>query len=86
MHCSIRLATCTSVILCTVVLMLKEKLEDVWHQSSTSLYIHEAVYNAWHTADVNESSQWDEPLGDKIVVMAKLENEDTDWVSENLPE
>ena len=52
-------------------------------------------YSSWSQRSIFEDGQgttslegdpdWPSP-GDKIVVMAKMKTENTDWVAENLPE
>jgi hypothetical protein len=57
-------------------------------------HIHGAahVLDAIHRAKHNDGLGASQPpggsskVGDKVIVMAKLQHEDTDWVAEHLPE
>ena len=86
MRCAVRLALSAAIVLLLVVFILKEQLESVWHRNSISAYIHDALFDPWHNADINETALWDGRPEDKVIVMAKLEAENTDWVLDHLPE
>ena len=62
---------------------------DIGRQYSAGTYFSHSAYNFWHSlpederpAILTETNQ----KGDKIVVIGKLEAEDTAWVEEYLPE
>ncbi|MCJ1257846.1 hypothetical protein MMC24_005672 [Lignoscripta atroalba] len=86
MRCAVRLALSAAIVLLLVVFILKEQLESVWHRNSISAYIHDALFDPWHNADINETALWDGRPEDKVIVMAKLEAENTDWVLDHLPD
>lgn len=54
------------------------------------LYLIDSIYTRFHPLSLDLPSHSTNPfnveVGDKIIVMAKLEEEDTDWVQDELPE
>lgn len=62
---------------------VKIRLYSVWDQNNVAAYISASL------GFTVEGHFEQPPLGmvaDKVIVMAKMENENTDWVAENLPE
>ena len=77
-----RLFLTISAIFLIPLFFLTRKTIDLWDQYSLSAYIRTSI---------NNGPQAERPpvparLDDKIVVMAKLEQENTNWVAEYLPE
>lgn len=65
------------------VLAVKIRLYAVWDQNNVAAYISASL------GFTVEGYFEQPPLGrveDKVIVMAKMEHENTDWVAENLPE
>ena len=83
MRCALRLALGASFILLIALFFLKHLLEDLAEQYSVGTYIKTSWSN-FGTVQ-NDPIFRGEP-GDKIIVMAKLEKENTDWVHELLGE
>lgn len=84
-----RVCIIASVLLIVVLLLLKNHLEDIWShwdQYNVSAYVHASVRNSFHHDTLEYHAPSDVKAGDKIIIMAKLEKEDTEWVAANLPE
>ena len=79
--------SCRSLIAATLivafVIAVKVRLYDIWDQYNVPAYVGNSLGFGDGTYDnvplVGEA-------GDKVVVMAKMEKENTDWVGEHLPE
>jgi len=83
MRCSFRFALSGLVLLIIPLLTLKSRLQDLWNQYNVASYIsHSWRYPSRYGTVVNNSV---EP-SDKVIIMAKLEKENTDWVTEHLSE
>lgn len=82
MRQTLRLSLAACLILLIALFFLTRKVLDTWDQYSISSYIRASIN---HGAQAEAPTIPGEP-GDKIVVMAKLEQEDTNWVEEYLPE
>ncbi|KAJ5833556.1 hypothetical protein N7474_001867 [Penicillium riverlandense] len=83
MKSGMRIALCASLLLCFSLYLLESHLQDLCNQYRAGSYLAEWL-------DLKESgparSTGDGTLGDKVIVMAKLEEEHTEWVEEELPD
>ena len=70
-----------SVILLLPLFLLVRKLNEIWDQYNVPDYIQASFGHGFQEQPPSISGQ----VGDKIVIMAKLQNEDTSWVQEYLP-
>lgn len=65
------------------LILVKLRLYDIWDQYNVPAYVSSSL-------GLKEDGHFEHPplgmVGDKVVVMAKMEKENTDWVAENLPE
>lgn len=65
------------------LVLVKVRLHAVWDQNNIPAYISSSL-------GFEAPSHFEHPplglVGDKVIVMAKLESENTDWVAENLLE
>ena len=86
MRWSLRFALSASVLLIILLLFLKSHLEDLWSQYSVGSYISHSWRNTFQYGIVDNNPAFGGEPGDKVIVMAKLEKENTDWVTEHLPE
>lgn len=83
MRYSFRFALSGFVLVIIPLLILKSRLQDLWNQYNVASYIsHSWRYPSQYGTVVNNPV---EP-SDKVIVMAKLEKENTDWVAEHLSE
>ncbi|KAF9894083.1 hypothetical protein FE257_009056 [Aspergillus nanangensis] len=83
MKCGFRLILCAVVALLVPFYLLKVHLEDLCNQYRAGAYLIDWLnYNDPHDA----ANSHHDPPGDKVIVMAKLEEENTQWVEEELPE
>lgn len=79
----LRFAICISVMLMFSLYLLEAHLQDIYNQYRAGAYLVE-----W----LNRNDVIETPVpiqgnpGDKVIVMAKLAEEHTDWVQEELPE
>lgn len=85
-----RLAICTSILLIMPLWYLKSHCEDLWHQYDVSAYVVSAYEASWIPGEGHVTLIGTKPSSrnssDKVIVMARLEQEDTSWVAEMLPE
>jgi hypothetical protein len=83
MKSGLRIALCASLLLCFSLWLLESHLQDLCNQYRAGSYLVEWL-------DLQESgpapTASDGTPGDKVIVMAKLEEEHTEWVEEELPE
>ena len=87
MRLALRFALSASTILIILLLIVKIKLEDIWDQYSVSTYIAQSWRNKFKHGPVQDvPTSGGEEASDKVVIMAKTEKENTDWVAEYLPE
>ena len=71
-----------SVALLIPIFLLVRKLDEIWDQYNVPAYIHSSIKHGI----LEQPQPLPGAIGDKIIVMAKLEEEDTSWVAEYLPE
>lgn len=82
----VRTAVAVAVALALVVLFVLDTLfRDSWHKYNVNNFVYSSVAEALHI-DLDTYNPTGENTGDRIVIMAKLEVEDTEWVAEKLPE
>lgn len=87
MRLALRFALCTSLISIILLLIIKIKLEDIWDQYGVSTYVTHSWRNTFQHGPVqNIPTFGGGEASDKVVIMAKTEKENTDWVAEYLPE
>ena len=86
MRWSYRFALSISIPLIVLLLILKNYVEDIWDQYRVGSYIKASWDNKFHAGIKESSYPHQGKPGDKVIVMAKLEKEDTSWVTEHLQE
>ena len=86
MRLALRFALSASVVLIILLLILKTKFEDIWDQYGVSTYIAHSWKNTFQYGPVQDIPTFGGEASDKVVIMAKMEKENTDWVAEHLPE
>lgn len=83
MKSGLRITLCASLLLCFSLWLLESHLQDLCNQYRAGSYLAEWL-------DLKDSgpapATGEGPPGDKVIVMAKLEEEHTEWVEEELPE
>ena len=82
MRWAFRFFLIASAILLVPTFILTRKALDLWDQYSGSAYLRSYLTHGTQIAAPPIPAK----PGDKIIVMAKLEQENTDWVAECLPE
>lgn len=73
---------CVSCLVLFSLYLLEAHLQDICNQYRAGAY----VVNWLDRNDTTSSPHGNTTPGDKLIVMAKLEEEDTKWVEEELPE
>ncbi|MCJ1228037.1 hypothetical protein MMC12_004697 [Toensbergia leucococca] len=86
MRYAVRFAISAATILTVLLFLLEQHLEDIWDQYNVPAFIHFSLRNSFHNSTLDYTFPSLSQAGDKVIVMAKMEHEDTDWVEENLPE
>ncbi|KKZ67138.1 hypothetical protein EMCG_07160 [[Emmonsia] crescens] len=92
MKCSLRFAVSIGCLILVAGWFLVRHFKDILDQYSGGSYLIDSFYAHFHPESLGLGSLKDsaEPhdvaVGDKIIVMAALEEEDTDWVREELPD
>lgn len=84
MKCGLRITLCAILLAGVTLYLLGDHLRDLGDQYRAGAYL-----NVWWNK--NELQYFPTPPqqtspGDKVIVMAKLEEEPTEWVEEELPE
>ena len=74
---------CSAVIICLVITPLLLQVQDLLDQYDGYRYLASSLLGHGRHNPQNAAVP---PMGDKIIVMASLESEDTSWVAEKLPE
>lgn len=80
MRCVFRFFVTISALLILPLFLLNRKIADLWDQYNVSAYIRASIAHGDPPTPPIPAE-----TGDKIIVMAKLEQENTDWVAEYLP-
>ena len=87
MRSASRYAIGASLILVIPLLVLVRELVDRADQYRVPAYLRATFKNFHHGAPELELLEpVDNTVGDKVIVMARLEHEDTSWVADGLPE
>ncbi|KAL2369542.1 hypothetical protein RJ035_006146 [Blastomyces gilchristii] len=90
MKCSLRFAVGISCLVLVALWFLVRHFADLLDQYSGGSYLIDYFYARFDSGSLDLRKDpvraHDVEVGDKIIVMAKLEEEDTDWVRDELPE
>lgn len=88
MRWAVRLLLCVSLFLLFPLYLLEAHLEDLYNQYRAGDYAAEWWNNKQqgYKSQNGLSSQTSQAPGDKVIVMAKVEGEETDWVKNELSE
>lgn len=70
-------------VLCTVLYV---KFAQIWDQYSAPAYAWASLQNSFRGSKLDNPPPIVGKVEDKVVIMAKVESEDTQWVADNLPE
>nr|BBI16191.1 hypothetical polyol transporter [Ramalina conduplicans] len=84
MRLALRFSLLTAVLLAIVYLVLKAPIDDRLDQYGVGSYIKHKVFTSAKGAALNYLPPLPGTTGDKIIVMARLEADDTGWVTEEL--
>lgn len=83
MRGGMRVALCVTGVLLFALYLLEAHLQDLCNQYRAGAYLVDWLDR---NGAVHSSIEGNTALGDKVIVMAKLEEEPADWVEEQLPE
>lgn len=88
MRSASRYAIGASLVLLIPLLILVRELADRADQYNVSAYLQATFFKTFHNSvsDLDAPAPLDVEVGDKVIVMAKLEQEDTNWVADHLSE
>ena len=86
MRWSLRLILSAFFLLSIPLFLVTRHFADIWDQYSISSYIAASWQTTFRYGTVENIPAFDGKPGDKVIIMAKLEKENTDWVTEELPE
>lgn len=78
-----RVLICVSVLLLFSLYLLEAHLQDLYNQYRAGAYLVDWLDR---NGPIHNAAPGEVTPGDKVIVMAKLEEEDTTWVEEELPE
>ena len=80
-----RIVISASVISILLLVVLARHLLDLGNQYSALTYFRASIANSFSHDPSNHLPAIGVETGDKVIVMAKMESEDTDWVTRELP-
>ena len=88
MRFSLRLLSFGSsfLILLIIVIHYVSVLRSIWGPYDVGSYLKAAADNYLRKTEAGNYEHWNGIVQDKVIVVARLESEDTDWVEEYLPE
>lgn len=86
MRWTVRFAVTASIALIFFLFLLKQHLEDLWDQYNVPAYVRSSFKNTFRHGPLEYLTPVPSKMADQIIIMAKLEAENTDWVAKNLPE
>ena len=86
MRLALRLGLIASLVLVVLLLVLKSQIEDRWDQYGVGSYIRHKAATTFKDGTLDYLPPLPGITGDKVIVMAKLENDDTRWATEELSE
>ena len=76
-----------AVLLVTgLFVLLYIKFSETWDQYNAPAYAWASLQNTFRGSTLDNPPAVEGKVEDKVVIMARVESEDTDWVAENLPE
>ncbi|KAL8987197.1 MAG: hypothetical protein Q9177_003572 [Variospora cf. flavescens] len=70
------------IVLCTVLYV---KFAEIWDQYDASAYAWASLKNTLRGSKLDNPPPIEGKIEDKVVIMAKVESADTQWVAEHLP-
>ena len=82
----LRFAITAFALLLIPLFLLQSHIRDIWDQYSIGSYVGSSWVNTFGHEEVESHRTFTGDVGDKVIIMAKLEEEDTSWVKEHLPE
>ncbi|KAI4179742.1 MAG: hypothetical protein LQ348_005334 [Seirophora lacunosa] len=71
------------IVLCTILFV---KFAEIWDQYNAPAYAWASLQNTLHGSKLDNPPPIKGKVEDKIVIMAKVESADTQWVAEHLPD
>ena len=83
MRCGLRLLCCGLLVILVPLYLLERHLHDLYNQYHAGDYVVD--WWKYNQPSYKDAAAQTTP-GDKVIVMAKLEEEQTNWVEEELPE
>lgn len=76
-------ASLLAIVLCTVLYV---KFAQIWDQYDAPAYAWASLKNTLRGSKLDNPPPIEGKVQDKVVIMAKVESADTQWVADHLPE
>ena len=86
MRLVVRLSLTAILVVTVLLLALKNQIEDKWDQYGVGSYVKHRVKTTFRGAKLDYLPPLPGITGDKVIIMAKLEKDDTSWVTKDLSE
>ncbi|KAL8877163.1 MAG: hypothetical protein Q9198_004773 [Flavoplaca austrocitrina] len=86
MRWTVRFALPALLLAITLFVILYIKFAQMWDQYSAPSYAWASLQNTFRGSELDNPPAVVGKVEDKVVIMAKVESENTDWVAENLPD
>ncbi|KAL8921788.1 MAG: hypothetical protein Q9208_005545 [Pyrenodesmia sp. 3 TL-2023] len=86
MRWTLRFAVPALALLFTLCTILYIKFAQIWDQYNAPAYAWASLKNSFRGSKLDSPPAIVGKVEDKVVIMAKVESEDTQWVAENLPD
>ncbi|KAL9576498.1 MAG: hypothetical protein Q9212_007050, partial [Teloschistes hypoglaucus] len=89
MRWTLRFALPALVLVITLFAILYIKYDQIWDQYNAPAYAWASLQNTFRGSTLDNPPpvlDGEGKVGDKVVIMAKVESENTDWVARNLPD
>ncbi|KAL8775837.1 MAG: hypothetical protein Q9194_003589 [Teloschistes cf. exilis] len=89
MRWTLRFALPALVLVITLFAVLYIKYDQIWDQYNAPAYAWASLQNTFRGSTLDNPPpilDGEGKVEDKVVIMAKVESEDTDWVARNLPD
>ena len=84
MRLIVRLSLTAFLVGIILLFTLKNQIEDKWDQYGVGSYVKHKVQTTLRNATLNYLPPLPGVTGDKVIIMAKLEKDDTSWVTKDL--
>ncbi|KAL8714952.1 MAG: hypothetical protein Q9225_006481, partial [Loekoesia sp. 1 TL-2023] len=85
MRWTLRFALPALLVVITLCTILYIKFAQIWDQYNAPAYAWASLQNTFRGSKLDSTPPIPGKVEDKVVIMAKVESEDTQWVADYLP-